>query len=508
MPDAIVSLYADRLDIFTGADLLWRLVQLAVGVLFLIIWKSNTFDFEEDPHYSDLCHWTCFFLGVTYGTIAVIWLLFALLPESDNGKSVRGLGSEFETENCTEVAKGVFWRYWKPARLVALVGVAFLYFTLLHKLISDHLIFKVDDHLSLHRWTVLHRLLVIALAFWMCKAAFALDRMGVAGAFYVLRNVIVFFVLLFLFEYNTIDRRIDTDPHPGWYTIAIVFGGLFIACEIYFGYIICHSVSDSAANDNSLTVFKRMRAILFTAPILRLLLWYVLLGTILGVFGYHMMEYHKEFDNLKTNCSMHNLEARVRYGPLRIHDPAVTNAATLKKHLKKCTSACTGGPVDNNYPCNTSLENEAKCCARLTAIFTLGEYRPAADAVLQLLVSYHIVYGFFGALIEIMVILGNLTETVVYREKKSSTSAAEQMPLTFTAEPAPLNATDDLVPPGICHSEIDEEVVAAFDAKAETAKLVPDPVLVLGEAPEEPVTGVEFALSPHDTATKQPDDYQ
>ena len=64
------------------------------------------------------------------------------------------------------------------------------------------------------------------------------------------------------------------------------------------------------------------------------------------------------------------------------------------------------------------------------------------------------------------------------------------------------------MPPGICHSEIDEEVVAAFDAKAETAKLVPDPVLVLGEAPEESVTGAEFALSPHDTATKQPDDYE
>lgn len=446
-------------------DILWRLLQFSVGVGLLIVWKGDTTAFEEEAHDSSTVRWTFVALGGIYITIACMWLLLS------NG-SLRGLSPPLpapEEQSCMESFTAAVKRIWIPLALFGFVVFVTLYFTLIHKAISD-VMWDGSDY-SLHRWTVLHRTFAVFTIYGVTKALHALDHMcntdtqpGWMRKCFFIRCMFAFFGVLFLYFYDTMQRMSSIhEPSKLLYLGCVICMSLFVACDTLINVSLVHSVLSSEP-----TGLQRCKA-LADPRILKIVLWLIMVVTVLSVFGQTMSAYHSDYTSLRNECSMDILEARLRFGHLQIHDPGVTSAASRNQYVIKCTASCNGNQtLDTANPCHTDLA-DSSCCARVSAVFTLGEYRPTVQATLTLLVVYHIVYGAVGLCIELLVAFGKLSED---RPKQIKTTKQEFVPLTSSYEPT------------ISDTEVDLHKVAEFNTIAESQRLVPDPLLVLGQEPE------------------------
>ena len=419
--------------------LVWRCIQFTIGVVVLVLWKSDPESFEDKSHTHSVAQTLVVLLAVAYAipvSVALVRLQAVHGPGKFRSKWFDFPCAIYITSICLIVVVpmaalgpaliGGLHRYNVFHMALLMSSVVFLYWGLLHMIA---LLDSVSNAKQVGKW----------------KASYAdlgiISRLVKSSALYFMAMAAVF--------YDTVDRRqyltsaLDTeriynydtageceDPSSFAGSVALVSLCMYAVSEVCEGAMGLYTAYPRGHVETGAdtTFWSRKRAkLLHTITDVQVVRG-GLKTMVLVVCGACMVAwcaaYHNDYKTLCTGCSNLGVEASLRYGDAPMYTDDDPPQGT--PYRNKCVSACgltwigtntsTLETRDDSVPCfrdpdASKLVNGvhvALCCPEITAIFSLGEYEDVRIGILILTVVYHMTWGGFGIAIELAALLQRL----------------------------------------------------------------------------------------------------
>jgi hypothetical protein len=367
----------------------WRACQLLIGLAIVIYWKA--IDEESAPGRLDTLEGRSVETNASV-VLALLLLLFYACDDltyaigRDPALGLLGTLIGYSSSTGLTACAGPI------ARTIELV-VAFML-----SLIT------VLGLIGSHRFSFFHRLLsfwsleLLLKSFRYCEVWYAewprLERRDrlLANASVALGAWIC---VTGLFYYDVVDRRVpQATPSSGWLRVAFVgfavygFGELVLLVVAVRHIVGRAGVVISAVWGDVQTWRGIVRGVTLIACELMLMIW--------------ILEYDADYASLREECSDKNIEVLARFNGASM-TVGIDHRYTLAHGL-----CIAGGAVPNSTkfvgdPCfGAQLAGDPYYCPTVTAVFTAGEYGPIRKGVLVVLVVYHMVQGFLGLVVELL----------------------------------------------------------------------------------------------------------